>query len=169
MADVTNTFYAAEGKFHGYGAQLMVGSGVVGSSPQTYEAIAEITSITFGDMTTAVFPRTHLRSPAAHQEKLAGIRDSGPFQLVGNWRPDHESQSNAGGGSGSFVGGGLIALWAARTEKDFILTIPYGSPEIELPFAGVVTKFQPSQIGVEDGVSFTAEITPLRDFSTALP
>lgn len=169
MANLSDTFYAAEGKFHGYGAQLKVGSGDVGDSPQTYEAIAEITSISFGDMTTAVYDRTHLRSPEAHREKAAALRDSGAFTLVGNYRPDHESQSNAGGGSGSFTSGGLLALWRNRTEKDFIITIPYGSPEIELPFAGVVTKFQPGEIGVDDGVGFTAEITPLRDFSAALP
>jgi hypothetical protein len=166
MADVTNTYYAAEGKFHGYGAQLLVGDG---TSPEQFEAIAEVSSITFGDMTTAVFTRTHLRSPEAHQEKLAGLRDSGPFSITGNWRPDHESQSNVGGGSGAFASGGLIALWRTRAEKNFLLRIPYGSPEIELPFAGVVTKFQPGEIGTDDGVSFTAEMTPLRDFSANLP
>jgi hypothetical protein len=172
MANVTDTFYAAEGRFHGYGAQLLVGNsevGVLSPDEQTYEAIAEVTRIVFGDMTTAVFDRTHLRSPAAHREKLAGLRDSGPFQLEGNWRPDHESQSNAGGGSGSFVSGGLIALWINRTEKDFILRLPYGSPELELPFQGVVTKFQPGEVGPDDGVGFSAEITPLRDFSSELP
>lgn len=169
MANVTDTYYAAQGKFHGYGAQLLVGSGAQGSSPQTYEALAEVKSIAFGDMTTAVFERTHLRSPDAHREKLAGLRDSGPFTLTLNWRPDHESQSNAGGGAGSFVSGGLISLWINRTEKDFILEIPYGSPAIELPFAGVVTKFQPGELGPDDGVEVSVEITPLRDFSASLP
>lgn len=167
MANLTDTYYAAEGGFHGYGAQLLVGDG--GASPQDYEAIAEVTSITFGDMTTEVFDRSHLRSPDAHREKIAGMRDSGAFGIVGNWRPDHESQSNAGGGSVSFVSGGLIALWRTRAERDFKLKLPYGSPEVELPFAGTVTKFQPGQVGLGGIVNFNAEVTPLRDFSASLP
>jgi hypothetical protein len=167
MADVTDTYYAAEGGFHGYGAQLLVGDG--GASPEGFDAIAEVSSISFGDMNTEVFDRSHLRSPDAHREKLAGMRDSGAFSITGNWRPDHESQSNAGGGSGSFVNGGLIALWRTRAETNFVLKLPYGSPEVELPFAGVVTKFQPGQIGIGGIVNFTAEITPLRDFSADLP
>lgn len=166
MANLTDTFYAAEGGFHGYGSQLLVGDG---ASPEGFEAIAEVSSITFGDMTTAVIDRTHLRSPEAHREKLAGLRDSGPFALSGNWRPKHESQSNAGGGAGSFVTGGLIALWRNRTETNFLLRLSDGSPATELPFRGVVTKFQPGEIGPDGKVDFSAEITPLRDFSAALP
>lgn len=166
MADVTNTFYAAEGGFHGYGSQLLVGNG---ASPETFEAIAEVSSIRFGDMTTQVLDRTHLRSPEAHREKLAGLRDSGPFALSGNWRPTHESQSNAGGGSGSFTTGGLIAMWRTRAERNFKLVLSDGSPGTELPFRGVVTKFQPGEIGPDGKVDFTAEVTPLRDFSASLP
>jgi hypothetical protein len=40
---------------------------------------------------------------------------------------------------------------------------------LELPFRGVVTKFQPGAIGLTEKVPFTAEITPLRDFSAGLP
>lgn len=166
MADVTDTYYAAEGGFHGYGAQLLMGDG---TSPEQFEAVAEVKSITFGDMTTAVLERTHLRSPEAHREKLAGLRDSGPFQLRCNWRPSHESQSNAGGGSGSFASGGLLAVWRNRTEKNWKLVIPFGSPEIELPFSGFVSKFQPGEIGPDSIGEVMVEITPLRDFSADLP
>lgn len=165
MADVTDEFYEGEA-IHGYGAQLLVGDG---ASPETFEAIADVTKITFGDMTTAVIDKTHLRSPEAHREKLLGLRDSGPFSLEGNWRPDHESQSNAGGGTGSFTSGGLLAIWRNRTEKNFVLKLNDGSPATELPFRGGVTKFQPGEVGVDDKINFTAEITPLRDFSAGLP
>jgi hypothetical protein len=38
-----------------------------------------------------------------------------------------------------------------------------------MPFRGVVTKFQPGEIGVDSKIPFSAEITPLRDFSADLP
>jgi hypothetical protein len=165
MADVTDTYYAGQA-FTGYGSQLMVGNG---ASPETFEAIADIETITPGEMKTDVVDKTHLRSPEAHREKLATIRDSGPFTLTGNWRPTHESQSNAGGGSSAFASGGLVALWRTRAEKNFKIVLSDGSPGTEWPFRGVVTKFQPGQIGVGTKVPFTAEITPLQDFSAALP
>lgn len=165
MADVTDTFYAGEA-FHGYGTQLMVGDG---ASPETFEAVADVLTITPGEMSTAVIDKTHLRSPAAHREKLAGLRDSGPFTISGNWRPKHESQNNAGGGSGSFTGGGLLAFWIDRQERNFKIVCSDGSPATEFPFAGFVSKFQPGEIGVDDKVNFTAEITPIQDFSSALP
>ena len=164
MADRTDTFYAGEA-IHGYGAQLMVGDG---ASPETFEAVAQLLSITPGEMTTAVIDKTHLRSPEAHREKLAGLRDSGPFTLTGTWAPHEQSQSNAGGGSGAFASGGLMFLWRTRAERNMKIVLPT-DPEIEWPFRGVVTKFQPGEIGVDDKINFTAEITPLQDFSADLP
>lgn len=165
MSDVTDTFYASDG-FHGYGSQLEVGDG---ASPESFEAIAFIESITPGEMTTAVIDKTHLRSPEAHREKLAGLRDSGAFTIMGHWVPTNESQSNAGGGSGSFASGGLMFLWRTRAEKNFKIVLSDGSPGTEWPFRGVVTRFQPGEIGPDDKVNFTCEITPLQDFSADLP
>lgn len=163
--NVTDTYYAGEA-FVGYGSQLMVGDG---ASPEVFEAIADVEKITPGEMSTNVVEKTHLRSPAAHKEKLATIRDSGPFQIMGNWRPTHRSQSNAGGGSGAFGSGGLVALWIGRAEHNFKIVLADGSPATEWPFRGVVTKFQPGEIGVDSKVTFTAEITPVQDFSADLP
>jgi len=163
MSDVTDTYYPGEA-FTGYGTQLMVN---VGGSPGTFVAIADIETITPGEMSTNVIEKTHLRSPEAHREKLAGLRDSGAFALAGNWRPTHGSHSNAGGDG--FADGGLIALWRRRVEADFKIVLPDGSPGTEWPFRGVVTKFQPGEIAGDAKVGFTAEITPLGDFSADLP
>jgi len=165
MADRTDTFYAADA-IHGYGAQILVGDG---ASPETFQAVAQIRRITFGDMSTAVIDKTHLRSPAAHREKLMGLRDSGPFSIEGIYDPNDESISNTGGGSGSFVSGGLLAMWIARSEHNFVLRLNDGSPATELPFRGSVSKFQPGEVGADDLITFTAEITPLQDFSSDLP
>lgn len=163
MANVTDTYYAGEA-FIGYGTQLLVGQN--DGSPETFVAIADVDTITPGDMTTNVVNKTHLRSPEAHHEKLAALRDSGPFTLTGNWRLSHGSHSNAGGDGFTT---GLIGLWRARAERNFKIILSDGSPATEWPFRGVVTRYQPGTIGLEDRVTFTAEITPLQDFSADLP
>lgn len=162
MSNVTDTYYEGEA-IHGYGAQLLVGQG---DSPESFVAIADVAEITPGDMNTAIIEKTHLRSPEAHREKLAGLRDSGPFTIMGNWRPNHGSQSNAGGDGHTL---GLVGLWRTRAERNFKIVLNDGSPATEWPFRGVVSKFQPGTIGADDKINFTAEITPLTDFSADLP
>ena len=165
--DVTDTFYPSEG-FNGYGSQLMVGNG---ASPEVFEAIAFVDSITPGDMSTAVIDRTHLRSPEAHREKLAGLRDSGPFSVKGAWVPTNRSQSNAGVGSGTgpFAAGGLVAHWRDRLTRNYKIVLSDGSPATEWPFRGFVSKFQPGEISGDNKVDFSAEFTPVADFSADLP
>jgi hypothetical protein len=163
MADRSDTFYAvADEAIHGYGAQLLVGDG---ASPETFQAIAGLKSITPGEMTTADIDVTHLRSPDAHREHRAGIRDSGAFTCTGVWLPLDESQSNTGGGSGSFTSGGMIAIWRARENRNYIIrlnNVPAGSPaqQYELPFRAYCSQFQPGEIGIEPTIDFTVSLMP---------
>jgi len=160
--NLTDTYYPAEGSAHGYGSQLLVGfaSGSPGS-PEIFEAVAEVRTITFGDQTTATFDRTHLRSPDAHHELEAGLRSSGPFSLECNWRPRHSSQSYNGGGSGSFVGGGTLRMWVERQTRNFKIVLAQGeNAPLELPFTGFVSKFQPGPVGSADGPNLVMEIQP---------
>lgn len=160
MADVTGQFYAGSAQV-GYGTQLLVGQD--DGSPETFVAVADVESIEPGEMTTEVVDKTHLRSPDGHREKVATIRDSGPFTITGNWRLDHGSHSNAGGDG---FDTGLIGLWRTRAERNFKIVLPDAT---EWPFRGVVTRYQPGAIGVNEKIGFTAEITPLQDFSADLP
>jgi hypothetical protein len=171
MADRTDTFYAAEGAIHGYGAQLMVGDG---ASPETFEAIAGIVSITPGAMNTEDIDRTHLRSPDAHREHMPGIRDSGAFSVEGIWLPTEQSQSNAGGGSGAFASGGLVALWRGRAIHNFKIVLGADSaapisPTLEWPFRGYVAGFQPGATSVTDKINFTASFQPTEAYDADLP
>lgn len=165
MADVTDTFYEGDA-FHGYASQLLVGDG---TSPETFEAIADVISITPGALKTATIQKTHLRSLNAHHEKLAGMRDSEPFVVVCNWRPSHESQSQAGGGSGSFTAGGVLAINISREERNYKIVLSDGSPATEWPFRAICTGFTPGEIGTEGKVELTLEFTPVRDYSGDLP
>lgn len=171
-ANLTDTYYPAEGSAHGYGSQLLVGfsSGSPGS-PEIFEAVAEVRSITFGDMTTATFDRTHLRSPDAHREIEAALRSSGAFSLECNWRPRHSSQSYTGGGSGSFVGGGMLRQWVERRTRNFKLVLAQGEDaDLEIPFTGFVSRFQPGPVGADDGPNLTMEIQPKNGaWHTSLP
>lgn len=161
--DVTGQFYAGEA-FIGYGSELRVGQG--DGSPETFVAIADITSITPGDMTTGIIDKTHLRSPDRHREKLATLRDSGPFQISGNYRPEHGSHTIQGG-DGFAAARSLPSLWRDVTEANFEIELPAdaGSPTIVLAFRGVVSKYQIGAIGLDTKVDFTAEITPLQAYT----
>lgn len=163
MSNRTNTYYAATGAQSGYGTQLMVGNG---ASPETFEAIAGVVSIQPGDMSTADILRTHLRSPDAHQEHMPGLRDSGAFNVEGIWLPTEESQSNAGGGSGSFTAGGLVAIWRARTTRNFRIVLPDATI---WPFTAYVSQFQPGSITNDDKIDFTAGFQPTQAYDASLP
>lgn len=171
MSDRTDTFFAvADESIHGYGAQLLVGDG---ASPETFQAIAGLKSITPGEMTTADLLVTHLRSPDAHQEHRPGMRDSGAFTCQGVWLPLDESQSNAGGGSGSFTQGGLIAIWRSRENRNYIIrlnNVADGSPaqQYEMPFRGYCSQFQPGEISNDAVIDFTASFMPARAYDASL-
>ncbi len=167
MADVTDTFYpVSDDSIHGYGAQLMVGDD---TSPEQFESIAAVVSITFGAMETADIDTTHLRSPDAHREHRAGIRNSGAFTVAGVWLPNSQSQSNSGGGSGAFQEGGLIALWRGRANHNFKIVLNDGSPGTAFVFRGYVSQFQPGVIGVDDKIDFTASFMPTQAYDADLP
>lgn len=157
--NLTDTFYPAEGSFHGYGTQLMVGNG---ASPESFEAIAEVRSIRFGEMVTANFDRTHLRSPDAHTELLAALRSSGAFSCTLNWRPKHESQNNAGDpASVSFQDGGLLAIWRSRELRNYKVVLSDDSPATEVPFTAFISRFQPGEVGATAGPDLTVEFQPI--------
>lgn len=166
MANVTDTFYAGEA-FIGYKAQLLVGQG--DASPETFVAVADIMSITPGDMTTGIINKTHLRSPGRAHEKLATIRDLGPFTIAGNYRPGHGSHKQLGG-DGFDTTHSLVTLWRNVTENNFkIVLVDANDDDIELPFRGVVSKYQIGGIQLEEKVDFTADIQPLSDWTDELP
>ena len=165
MADVTGTYYAAsDDSIQGYGTQLEVGNG---ASPEVFEAIAAVTKITPGAMQTADIKTTHLRSPDAHEEHRAGIRDSSNFSVDCIWLPNSQSQSNAGGGSGAFSAGGVISMWRDRTNRNFRIVLPDGTTM--WPFRGYVSQFQPLEINNNDVIHATVGFMPSQAYDADLP
>ena len=165
MADVTDLLYAGEAMI-GYGAQFLVGQD--DGSPESFVAVPDVMSITPGDWTTGVIPKTHLRSPDRHHEKLATLRDSGAFVISGNYRPLHGAHQTEGG-DGFSATKNLPYLWTNVVENNFKIVLPEPGEPVSpstageaLTFAGVVTKYQIGNIELEGLISFTLEVTPLR-------
>ncbi len=161
MADRTGDFYAATAAVHGYGFQLMVGNG---ASPELFEAVAYLKTTTPGEASTDDIDRTHARSPGAHKEHMAGLRDSGAFTFEGIYIPSEDSLSTAGGGTVAFTDGGLPSFWTDRQDRNFKLVLNDGSPATEMPFRGYVNSFQIAQIGIEDVIGFSGGIQPTEAF-----
>ena len=162
MANVTDTFYASEGNI-GYGGQWKIGQG---NSPESFVSVAQIDTIQFGDMSAGIVNKTHLRSPGRAHEKIATIRDLGPFTMTGTLNIKHGSHNNAGGDG--FTTGGLIAIHRSLEERNMIIEVPT-SPVTEMPFRGVVSKLNLGELSLEGIQKFTAEVQPLADYTVDLP
>jgi len=143
--------------FHGYGSVIKVGDG---GDPETFTTIAEVSSITPSPTQTAEIRVTHLTSPGAHSEKIAGMRDTGPFTLSGNYIPADPSHSRAGGG--------LIALSTNREVRNWQIVLSDEDNTI-WTFRGFVSNFQVGEIGADDKVSFTCAVTVAEDPTAGLP
>lgn len=159
--DVTDTYYASAGDI-GYGGQWKIGQG--DASPETFVAVAQVDKIGFGDMTAPVVNITHLRSPGRAHEKIATIRDLGPFSMEGTLNMTHGSHNNAGGDG--FTEGGLVAIHRSLEERNMIIEDKNG---LQLPFAGVISKLNLGELTLEGVRKFTAEVQPLRDYTAELP
>jgi len=157
MADVTDTTYAASGGTIGYQAQFKVGDG---ASPETFEAIYGVDTITMGETSVADVVRTHLRSPNAHHEHAPGMLDTSALSIGGIYDPAQDSLSTAGGGSGSFATGGLPYLAQQRGTHNVIITLPFGSPEPEVEITGYFTGFSLEEINTEGLIRWNCGFMP---------
>lgn len=175
MSDVTDTFYAGEA-FIGYKGQLKVGQG---DSPETFSSVADVTMITPGNTPAGIINKTHLRSPGRTHEKMSTIRDLGPFQLSGNYRPGHGSHKLAGATADGFTtetypdagdAKSLPALHRSQAENNFQIEVTDASGDvITLSFRGVVSDYKIGQIVLDQRVEFTCDIQPLSDWTGGLP
>lgn len=162
MADRTSTFYAAStNAIHGYGFELQLGDG---ASPEVFESIAAVTLADPGATETEDIEVTHGRSPNAHREHLAGMRDSGEITFEGVYLPTEDSHATAGGGSGIFTSGGLPYINEQRTIHNWRIKYPT-SPAVYLEVTGYLKRFQPTGVGVDDAVKFAGSIMPTQAYT----
>lgn len=159
MADRTNTTYAATEGTIGYLGQVLMGDG---ASPEVFEAIAYVRSVTFGETSVADVNRTHLRSPDAHHEHAPGMLDSSAITIRGIYAPNEQSLSTAGGGTGPFASGGLPYLVKQRGTHNFVVRHPNGTDEVEV--TGYLTGFSLSELAAENVIEYTTGIMPTQAY-----
>lgn len=157
MADRSDTFYAAEGGTIGYKAQFKVGDG---ASPEVFEAVFGVDTITMGETSVADIVLTHLRSPNAHHEHAPGMLDTSALSVGGIYKPDENSLATAGGGTGTFQGGGLPYLAQQRGIHNVVISLPFGSPEPEVEIRGYFTGFSLEEINTEGVIRWNCGFMP---------
>lgn len=134
----------------GHGSQFYVGSD---SSPITYTAIAEITSITPPSVTRDVIDATHTGSPDQWREHIPGLKDGGEVSIEMNFVPNSDS-SNI-----------LVAIQLDSFARDFKIVFPDGSTWV---FQAFCTGFEPDA-PFDDKMTATAtfKVSGKPDFVTA--
>lgn len=85
---------AVSGAKLGYGTLLKRGDG---GSPEVFTTIAEVRSITLPTQEREDVDVTHMESPNATREFIAGLADTGEASCRLNFRPDHVSQGAVSG------------------------------------------------------------------------
>jgi predicted secreted protein len=122
----------------GYGTLLKLGND---ASPQTYTTIAEVKSIDGFGFTLAEVDATHMESPGAYVERVAGLKDGDTMTALLNM-----IRSNA-----------LItkAVWDAAVRRDFELNFPSTLPDYD--FSAVPTGWHVR--GVTPGGVLEVEVT----------
>jgi len=157
-ADVTDDFYAAgDDAVAGYGGQFLVGNG---ASPEVFTAVAGVMKIPLPAQSSTDIKTTHLRSPNRHEEHRAGMRDTPAFTVELLWLPYHYSQSDAGGGSGAFSGGGLAAMAADGLNRNFKFEANDGPSPTTLIIRGYVATFAPGEVNKDGVIMATCTIQP---------
>lgn len=80
----------ASGAKGGMGTRLQLGRG---TSPETYDDIAEISDLKYDGISVNVAKRTHFGSPDGFEEKIGVMADGGTVTAEMNFRPDDPRQS----------------------------------------------------------------------------
>ena len=167
MADVTDTLYSATDAMVGYGNQWLIGDGATGNLPGRGSR-----RVVRGRR------RNHGRDPDDASAESGppprgapGMITSAPFRARPIFLPQSESQSYAGGGTGSFVNGGLAKIAETGEVRSMKLRFREGnSPEGELAFRGYIAEFSPAKgITVEGVITTSVSVMPVESFLAGLP
>lgn len=114
--------------------------GVEGSTAGTYVDIAEVVSITPPGVTREAVEATHLKSPDAYKEFIAGLKEAGEASITLNFVP---AASDA-----------VFTAFDADSGK-YQITFPNG---VMLRFDGFFTAYNPPELTSEGKMEATATI-----------
>lgn len=132
--------------FWAYGSILQMGDG---ATPEVFTSIAEITELTFLEMSRDKIDVTNHSSPNGYREKLPGMRDAGKISVKANWLPNNSTQDETTG---------VLASFNTDTNKNWKI-IAAGSI-VQAAFAGHVSDFKADLPLEEQGqLEFSIEIS----------
>jgi len=114
--------------------------GIEGSTPGTYVAIAEVVSITPPGVTREAIEATHLKSPEAFKEFIAGLKEAGEASITLNFVP-----------SATDV---VYTAFDAESGK-YQITFPNG---VMMRFGGFFTAYSPPQLTPDGKMEASATI-----------
>lgn len=134
----------------GHGSQFYVGSD---SSPITWTAISEVTSITPPSVVRDVIDATHTGSPDKWREHIPGLKDGGEVTCEMNFVPGSDSANI------------LVAIQTDGFARDFKIVFPNAE---EWVFQAFCTGFEP-EAPFDDKMTATAtfKVSGKPDFVTA--
>lgn len=124
-------------------AKIGLGSRFGIKSGATYNALAEVTRITPAGWSRNTVDATHLDSPDAWAEFIAGLKTASDCSFDVNWVPAASDP--------------LLAAFEAG-NGEFQLLFPGGT--LAMQFAGIVTEFKPGEISPEGKLSASVTIKP---------
>lgn len=116
----------------GHGSQFSIYNG------STYDAVAQVTSITPAGWTQDAIDATNMDSTDGYREFIAGLKDAGEVQISIDYVPSASDQ--------------ILAAFASATQKTYKITHPNN---VTLTFTAIVTSYQP-EVPLDDKMTATA-------------
>lgn len=111
----------------GFGTLLKYGDG---ASPEVFTKVAEITGDIEGPgLSRDMQQATHMESPDAYHEYIAGLKDGETVEFEANFISENTSQE------------GLLAIFESGVRRNWQVELTQYSPSAVLEFAGVVQNF----------------------------
>ncbi|MDK8874687.1 phage tail tube protein [Paracoccus sp. SSJ] len=124
-------------------AQIGLGSRFGIKDGASYTPVAEVTRITPAGWSRNTVDATHLESPDAYAEFIAGLKTASDCTFDVNWVPSATDP--------------LLAAFEAG-KGEFQLLFPGGT--VALNFSGIVTEFKSGEISPEGKLSASITIKP---------
>lgn len=112
------------------------------TDPSTYTALAEVISVSGGDVEREVIDVTHMASDDAHREKIGSLYNVTPYSVVMNYVEASATLLE------TLIAGGL---------ETFKIAYPGGSTRI---FSGIPTVLSYGDAAVDDKLTMTLTIEP---------
>lgn len=98
-----------------------------------FTAVAQVNSVSGPGFSADAIEKTHMKSPEAFREFMAGLIDGGEVSFDCNFLPGNATQ---------MASTGVVFIMKNRQVRNWQITLP-GSPSVAISFPAVVTGWEP--------------------------